>query len=137
MTEANVLPQLIRRESRSFLQYARDAFPWSKGKDSETVARVQSMAAAEAAAIDSIAKLMIERRIGIPHLGSYPASFTSWNFIAVRDLIPKLTATERQGITAVECDLDMIADRDLRTRVEELLSIKRRNLEELQALGAA
>ena len=136
MTDETVLPELVRRESRSFLQYVRESFPWAAGKDEPVRAALLRMAEAEGAYAGKIGRLMQKRHIPMPGLGAYPSSFTNSNFLAVRSLVPKLLAGERQSLTDLERDLFRVTDGEARTVLDSFRELKRQHLSELEALAS-
>ncbi len=75
MTDEVLLPELVRRESRSFLQYVRESYPWAKGP-SETMLResILRMADAEAEHSARLGRLLQKRHIPLPGLGASTAT---------------------------------------------------------------
>jgi hypothetical protein len=128
------LSQLLHRESRSFLQYVRESFPWAGVKSESARVAVQRMADAEAAALAKLARLTLKKHLTLPTLGDFPISFTESNYVSVSYLIPKLASIERKALADLERDLISIGDPDLRVGVESLLDLKRANLAELERL---
>src|SRR5262249_6113091 len=61
-----ILPELLRRESRSFLQYVHESYPWAKGQ-SEVALRdtILRMADAEAAQTAKLGRMLQRRHIAV------------------------------------------------------------------------
>ena len=136
VSENAIVSRLLHRESRSFLQYVRESFPWASGKCESARAAVQRMADGEAAALAKFARLMLKKHMTLPSLGNFPDSFTDNNYLSVSYLIPKLASAQRQALTDLERDLTSVVDPDLRSASESLRDLKRSNLAELDELGA-
>jgi len=135
MSDAILLPELMRRESRTFLQYARESYPWAhSGKDAELRARLMAMADEENAAIALLGRQLQRRHITLPFLGAFPSSFTNSNFLSISFLVPKLAAAQRQDIGELVKQVPAIAEADLRAQVESYCDLKKRHLQELEAL---
>jgi hypothetical protein len=137
VSDQSVTSEILRRESRSFLQYVRESFPWASGKDAPIRVEVQRIADSEAAALGKFGRLMQKKHFALPALGAFPNSFTDSNFVAVSYLIPKLVDDQRPLLNELERDLVTIMDPDLRNAVEALRELKHRNLSELERLVAS
>jgi hypothetical protein len=135
MTDHLLLPELLRRECRSYLQYIRESYPWAKGKEEDLRGKVLALAEAENQALSGLARSMQKQRIMLPYMGAFPTAFTTSNFLAISYLLPKLTAQQRQAIGVLERDLPMIADARLREQFQTYLDLKRRHLVELEGLA--
>jgi hypothetical protein len=131
------LQQILRRESRSFLQYVRDSFPWTNSKEKDALTQSQTLSEEERSANAAFAKFLIRQRIPVPHLGPYPVSFTTLNFIALDHLLPLLVDAERNAIPDLEKDLLSFTDPECRREIQKLLETKRRHLTALEALVVA
>src|SRR5437762_1627496 len=131
------LQQLLRRESRSFLQYVNDSFPWTTSEEKPALAQVQTLIDEERRAIAALAKFLTRHRIPVPYLGSYPMAFTTLNFVSLDHLLPILVDTERRAMTNLESDLDSFTDSESRDEIQKLLDLKRRHSKVLEALAAA
>jgi hypothetical protein len=135
MSDATVLPELIRRESRTFLQYVRESYPWAHtGKDEELRARLLGMAEEENMEIMRLGRMLQRRRIAPPYLGAFPTSFTDYNFLAISFLIPKLAGAQRRDIGELERDVSAIADAEMHKEVANYLIMKRNHLREIETL---
>jgi len=137
MTDAVLLPEILRRECRSYLQYIRESFPWAKGKDVELLAKVLALTEAENQTLAELARQIQKRHITLPYLGAYPTDFTTSNFLAISFLLPRLAAQQRQAIAELERDLPFIQDAGLKEKFQAYLELKRGHLKEVEALVAA
>jgi hypothetical protein len=128
------LRDLFRRESRSFLQYARESVPWASEADRPLAEQLLRLAAEGGEALGRLAVWMEDHDAAPPYLGAYPTSFANYNFIDVRKLIGPIAAARRRELTALEADLVALADEGARREVSELLDLGRRQLAELEAM---
>jgi hypothetical protein len=131
------LQELLRRESRSFLQYVRDSFPWTTSEEKAALAQLQTLIEEERSATTALAKFLARQRIPLPYLGSYPVAFTTLNFISLDHLLPMLADTERRAIADLESDLASFPDAECRHEVQKILDLKRQHLKTLEALAIA
>jgi hypothetical protein len=132
-----VLTEVVRRESRSLLQYVGDSYPWSTAKQHGILAQIQQFVEEESQAIGTIRRLLERRRVPTPYVGSYPTTFTSTNFVSLTYLLPKLAADEKKGISALEQSLPLLEDTETREAVAGLLECKRKHLEALEGMIAS
>jgi hypothetical protein len=72
-----------------------------------------------------------------PYIGSYPSSFTSYGFVSMDFLVPRLVEEQRGEIAALERDLVGITDAEARAQAQQVLDLKRRHLPELEKMAAA
>ena len=135
-TQAQV-QQLLRRESRSFLQYISDSFPWTTPEETDALAQLQKVTDEERSANAALGRFLVRQRITPPHLGPYPVAFTTLNFVSLDHLLPLLAAYERRAIADLENDLVSFADPEGREQVRKLLDMKRQHLKTLEALAVA
>jgi hypothetical protein len=135
MTDGLLLPEMLRRECRSYLQYIRESFPWAKGKDEVLRAKVLSLAESENQALGNLARAMQKRHITLPYLGAFSPSFTNSNFLAVSYVVPRLATAQRQAIADLERDLQHIQDAELRALFESYRDRKHAHLQELENLA--
>jgi hypothetical protein len=138
MTDREFLPELVRRESRTFLQYVRESYPWAKGpgeiKLRDQIAR---MADEEGEHIAKLGRLVLKRRHPFAGPDPYPTSFTNSNFLDTYALVPKLLDAERQSLEALEREHAACADDELRAMLASYRDLKRRHVAELESLAAA
>src|SRR5438445_13733045 len=131
------LQGILRRESRSFLQYVRDSFPWTSPGEEGALVQLQTLIEEERTANAALARFLIRDRIPVPHLGPYPVAFTTLNFVSLDHLLPLLVDAERRSILELEKDLIGFADSDCRLEIQKLLDMKRQHLKALEALAVA
>ncbi len=130
----SVMQQTARRLARSFLQYVREAGTWATSEDEPAVEHLRQLADEER---DAIAKLMVflqRQHATPPYLGSFPSSFTTVNFVTLDYLRPLLIKHTRAEIGRLEEDLRLVSDLTATSLLKELLSLKKRHLEELEHL---
>jgi rubrerythrin len=130
------LHAILARERRSLFQYASDVFPWITSEEGSELAAVQKMIAEERDGGDAIAKLLIRRHLTLPYVGSYPASFTSINFVSLAHLSRLLIEDERRSMAELQPKLAALNDPEARQVVQNLFDMKQRHLQELEAMAA-
>lgn len=131
-----ILQEIIRRESRSFLQYVGDSFPWTTVAEREALAQVVQIIAEQKRGIGDLTRFLERRRVTVPYLGSYPAGFTSWNFCSFERLLPRLVDEGRRGLDALTNDLSQIDAPEVHAQVERFLLMKQQHLKTLEGLLA-
>ena len=136
-TTQSRLQELLRRESRSFLLYSSDSFPWATAEEKEALTQLQALVEEERKAITALARFLARQRVPLPYLGSYPVAFTTQNFVSLDHLLPMLIDTERGAIGVLEEDLAHFTDTDCRREVHKLLDMKQQHVKTLEALAAA
>jgi hypothetical protein len=124
---------ILRRESRSFLQYIGDTLPWPAPENEEVEARLRPLIEEERAATAELGRFLVRSRVPLPYVGPYPAAFTTTNFISLARLLPPLIEEERRAVGALERELDDLVDPEARVCVQGLLDVKRRHLHSLEA----
>lgn len=130
-----VLQDILRRESRSLLSYIGDAYPWTTTEGGSGLKTLLTLIKQEAAAVTSLGRHLVRSRIPTPFIGSYPASFTSWNFIALGHLVPRLLDEQKRAIVALEANLPRIHDEKAKEEVERLLGVKKMTMACLEVLA--
>jgi hypothetical protein len=130
------LQQVLLREGRSLLQYARDSFPWTNHKDGEKVGALRQISDEETEAIARLGRFLLKNHLSPPLLGAFPMAFTSYNYLSLPRLIALLIEHQRQGIADLQADIPHINDREARSVIQYLLELKKQHLERLQALEA-
>jgi hypothetical protein len=133
---AEVLRSVLERESRSILMYVGDTAPWGPGREAEAGARLLALVRAEAGALAAIGRLLVRHHHPWATHRSYPASFTSINFVAPEHLAGRLAAYERQSLARLESDLAGLTDPEARAALQRLAEVKRQNLAALQEMAA-
>jgi hypothetical protein len=134
---ATVLQDVVRRESRSLLLYIGDSFPWTTNDRAPDLVTLKNLITREARAISDLGRYLVRQRITPPPYGSYPASFTSCNFIDIAYLLPRLLAAQEQSITALSGDIVLIHDVEVKKQLEALLAVKQQTLAGLAALSSS
>jgi hypothetical protein len=134
---ATVLQRVLRRESRSFLQYVGEAFPWTTADEREALDQLRRLIESEGRMLAALGQFLVRQRYGLPYLGTFPDSFTSMNFISLDHLLPLLVEHQRQGIEDLDRDLRELEYPGAREQAECLLELKRRHLADLEKLAAA
>jgi hypothetical protein len=103
------LQALVRRESQSVLMYVDQAFPWTSLENEEALGRLQQIIRAERDAIAEVGRFLVKRRANLPYLGSFPASYTTINFVALDHILQRLINFEKGSIVEMESDLEAMA----------------------------
>ena len=137
MTDADAarLQEAFRRESRSFLEYVAQSDPWAGDKDRELVAQFRQMADAELRELEALAQYLDDRHIPLPHPGAFPMGFASFNFMAVRSLVPLLIEHQKRELAVLEKDREALSAA-ARAALDGLLAAKRKHLQELERAKA-
>ena len=130
----DVVQEIIRREGRSFLQYIGDTFPWVADEDRAAFVRLKQIIAGQQQGIGDLSRFLTRRRAEAPYLGSYLQSFTTWNFVSVKALLPRLVADVRRGVDALAADMARVSDPEARALVEHYLALKKRHLQTLEGM---
>jgi hypothetical protein len=135
-TTAETLREVVRRESRSLLQYLREAPVWVGPADRPALQKLRALATAERDALDALGRHLQKRREGLASLGPFPPEFTDVNYAALHYLLPKLVKEQKRSAADVEADLTRLGDDPARPLVELLVHLKRRHLSDLEGLSA-
>lgn len=129
-----VLKRILRREAATLLQYVHDAYPWANSDRSAVQEEVQRISREEQEAVALLSQYLTRRRVPPAMFNSYPAYFTSYNFVSLDFLLPLLAKHQEKDIVGLEEDLARLTEPGIRAQVETLLAVKRKHLGELQAL---
>lgn len=133
----NVLQGIVRRESRSLLNYVSESYPFTTSADKETAAKIHRIVEEEQGAAVALAGLLAKKRHRLPpYLGPYPMTFTSINYVTWSYLVPLLVGYQKQGIIDLERDLNKLTDPEMAEEVGKILETKRRHLQILVELGS-
>jgi hypothetical protein len=132
-----VLHEIVRRESRSLLSYIGDSYPWTTSEGVPGVAVLAKLIRQERASVTALGQYLVRHKAPPPFIGSYPAQFTSWNFIALEYLVPRLQEAQKRAITELQADLSKITDVPSRQQCERLLGVKRMTLAGLEGLAVS
>ncbi len=131
-----LLQDILCRESRSVLIYVAEAYPWTSRTEQKSLVDLQQLIGAEREAVACLGRFLVRHHIPLPYLPSFPAHFTTINFLALDFLLPRLIEHERQSIADLERDLPAIKDPAAHAEVEKLLDLKRRHLPRLEELAS-
>ncbi len=130
-----LLQDVVRRQSRSLLQYVSEAFPWTSSEEQGALEVVRGLVVEEHAAAAELARYLQRRRVGVPYTGSYPSDFTTINYVSLDYLLPLLVKHERESIAALERETQQLSDGEARVLLDKLLATKRRHLTTLEGLA--
>src|SRR5437763_1875711 len=117
---AQALQAIVMRENRSILTYVGDAFPWTTVRDSNSLDRLRGLVRAETQAVADIGRLLQRQHVPPLAFGSYPASFTTINFLSLKHILPRLAAFERESIAILEREAPGVTAADAHLAVEHL-----------------
>jgi hypothetical protein len=131
-----ILQDVLRRERRSLLLYTGDAFPWTTADGEPRLAALRRAIREVGDSVTALGRFLLKNRVTPPPGGAYPASFTSYNFIALSFLVPRLIESERRSVAALEADLARIKDAAAKAPVAALLAHKKHALAALESLQA-
>ncbi|GIW78517.1 MAG: hypothetical protein KatS3mg105_0324 [Gemmatales bacterium] len=131
-----LLQDVFRRESRSFMQYVRDAFPWVPEEERDALDAIDQMSKEEEEAVVELGRFLVRHRVPLPYIGTFPMSFTSFNFVSLDHLLRVLVEHQQRELNQVERDLTCISTSAYRAPVERIVEIKKRHLQELEELAA-
>jgi hypothetical protein len=132
----NVLQTVIRRESRSLLQYLTESFPWTTPERQAAVDELKRLAEEDRAAVARVADYLRRNQVPQPYLGPFPTEFTNINFIGLDYAVRLLVKAQQRAIDNLEGDLRQLSDEGARDLVRELITIKHAHLKDLEALAA-
>jgi hypothetical protein len=128
------LQDVIRRQGRSFLQYAGESFPWNKPENRVAFEEVHQMVREERDMAAALSRYLVKHHLTPPYLGAYPSYFTSYNYLSLDRLVPLLVVHQRRGIVDLETDLKALGNGETRQQVEDILAMKKRHLVALETL---
>lgn len=132
----SLLEDTVRRESRSLLQYVRDAFPWTSAEERAALAEIERMIDEELRGAALLMRLLQRAHVPPPYIGPYPMEFTNINYLSLDHLMPQLVARQRQAIADLERDVLSMLDEEARTLVNKVLDKKRQHLAALEKTTA-
>ena len=132
-----LLGDIVRRESRSILQYVNDSFPWTTQDEREALAQFQKLVEEERQGAGALVRLLARRGHVFPYIGPYPTEFTNINYVSLEHLLPMLVDAERRSLAGLERDLAAVDGAEARAQVEKIVAMKRRHAATLEAMAAA
>jgi hypothetical protein len=92
------------------------------------------LAREESAATAGFLRFLQKQHLRAPGLGAYPSHFTSFNFVSVSYLLPKLITENIKELDTTRRLLAGIHDEAVRVHTERYLAMKERHLATLQDL---
>lgn len=131
----SLLEEIIRRESRSLLQYVSEAFPWVTPEEREALSQIEKLIAEERQGVVALGRLLQKRHLPPPYIGPYPMEFANENYVTLDYLLPLLVANQRRAIGDLERDLTCLLDDEAKAAVRKVLDMKRRHLETLEKMA--
>jgi hypothetical protein len=131
-----LLQRVLRRESLALLQYVRDAFPWTRAGEDKALVDLREVIEEDRRALMDLGRFLTRCRVPLPYVGSYPADFTTVNFISLDYLLPRLLAEQRREVGTLEAEVPAATDSEAREQLVRLLDVKRRHLGVLERLAA-
>jgi hypothetical protein len=132
------LREIVRRESRSLLQYASEVPLWASPEERPTLSRIHEIARTERQAADTLATWLERRRAGILHLGPFASSYLSLNDVNLSRLLPRITEDHAQLLRNLESDAAALAEAmNGQSILSDFVSLKRRHADELNSMSAA
>jgi len=132
-----LLQAAVREESRSFLQYIAESFPWTTDSERAPLAQFQKLAAADQEATAALSLFLARARVQPPYLGPFPMSFTNLNYISLEHLLPMLVKEERATLAARQRDLAQVLDPEVRAHLLRIIDLKKQHLLALESMAAA
>jgi hypothetical protein len=129
--DAAILQTIVRRESRSLLQYISDAFPWTSPDEQPLLGRLRKMIVAEQQAVAGVTLFLQRQRVTPAYLGPYPQSFTNVNYVSLDYLMPMLVAAQQKALADLDRDAAALHDAEAVALVQNIVAVKRRHLESL------
>src|SRR5262249_29221031 len=105
-----LLRDIIRRESRSLLQYTTESFPWATMEERKALDTIRDLAAEDRSATARLVQYLARQHLTPPHLDPYPMSFTNINYLSLDHVLPQLLDAERQAADQLRRDQARIKD---------------------------
>ena len=127
-----LLQDIVRRESRSLLQYLGDSFPWDTMEGREAQYHLEPLIQEDRRHIEALIRFLTRRRIAIPYLGAYPMAYTNINNISMTSCLPLVKDSLVKSIAELERDLSRITDPEARRLVQDILDTKKRYIQQLE-----
>ncbi len=132
-----VLLNIVRRAKCSLLQYVHDSFPWITPDEQDALAELKKLICAEREATAGIVRLLQRHHVTVPPYGTYPASFTTINYVSLAHLLPLLAQHEHRDVAELQASLPRASDAEVHTAVQQLLEMKQQHVKRLEQLAAA
>jgi hypothetical protein len=132
-----LLQHILRRASRSLLQYVSEAYPWVGQNENDVIGQVRRVIEEERQAIEQLARFLRRQHIGLPYLGAYPGTFMSMNYVSLDHLLQVLCDYQRKMVAELERNHGPVSDPAARAEIDKLLTLARQHAKTLDALAAA
>jgi hypothetical protein len=132
----SLIADIIRRESRSLLQYVGESYPTVTPDQQDTWSQIQKMIDEQLQGVADLMRLLQRRHQPPPYVGSYPTSFTSLSFVTLDHLIRLLVTHEGEDLRRLEQEIGVVADPEADELVQNIIETKRRHFETLRLLAA-
>ena len=127
----------IRRESRSLLQYVTDAFPWITPQEQTALVKLRDVVKEQKAALAGLGSVLYRRHLALPYVGTFPADFTTINYVSLDHLLGLLVEFEAKGCALLEQAIGQVSDMEANDLLKKYLELKRRYLQSLKTLATA
>ena len=131
------LQGVLRRESLSLLAYIGDAYPWTSTGGIPGRDILKKLVRQEVDAVSSLGRFLVRHKVTPGFIGSYPSEFTSFNFVALGFLVPRLLELQKRSIAELQADLAKVTDGPARQELERLLGVKKMTLAGLEMVAAS
>jgi hypothetical protein len=132
-----LLQDIVRRESRSLLQYVSESFPWTTREEVAALGKLQTLIKEEREAAAALGRFLLKKRLTPPYLGAYPMSFTTINYVSLEHLMPLLIEHQSAAIGELESDRQQVKDPEARGMLDNLLAMKQRHLKVLEEMATS
>jgi hypothetical protein len=128
-----VVHAILRREGRSLMQYLREVPPWVSPTEQNAQARLHEAAQAEMNQLEAIGLMYQKHFHETAHMGGYP-DFTPFNDMALHYLLPQVIREQQDLLAGLERDRAAVQEADIGAAIDELITMKRRHVSELESL---
>ena len=128
-----VVQAILRREGRSLMQYLREVPPWVGVNEQNAQARLHEAASLELCHLEAIGRLYQKNFHEMSHMGGYP-DFTGSNDMALHYLLPRIIREQQDLLAGLQRDRTAVPEADIGAAIDELITIKHRNISELESL---
>lgn len=132
-----LIQDVLRRESRSVLQYVGDAYPWTEAGKAQELDQLQAVIHEEQEAIGGLMRYLQRHRASTLPSGTYPVGFTTLNFVSLDYILKLLSSYEEQSIADLQAAEAEARDHEARHLLESFIALKRRHLGTLRTLSAS
>jgi hypothetical protein len=137
VTDAPLVQDVLRRESRSILQYVGDAYPWTDAAHEQELSQLQVLIREEQEALAGLARLLQRHHLAPLPSGMYPVSFTTLNFVSLDHILKLLNAYEERSSADLRAAVAEAKHHETRQLLESFLELKQRHLATLRQLLAS